>query len=109
MRAVYQKFWQTTIPSVIPIIAESIFSDLIHVHPCTRNLMHGVWSPTTKAAGSEVLLQRVSYKDWNWQKGILKGLELYPTRTGIGALARKGQLSRLVYLFAFIKSLHLCF
>ena len=80
MRAVYQKFWHTTIPSVIPIIAESIFSDLIHVHPCTLNLMHGVWSPTTKAAGSEVLLKRVSYKDWNC---ILQGLELYPTRNGI--------------------------
>lgn len=54
----------------MPIIAKSIFSDLIDVHPCTCNLMHGVWSlgvsQTTKAAGSEEISQY----------GILQGLEL---------------------------------
>ena len=63
-----RNFWETTettLPPVSAAIADSIFRDLIGVYLRTCNLMQGFWSvgktsgPTTKASGSESLLEVV--------------------------------------------------
>ena len=68
---VSQKLCQTTNVSASPIIANSIFSDLIGVHICTYNLAHGFWSLSK------------SNNEGNWQWGVTQSCILWGQEFGI--------------------------